>query len=429
MNNNYKFVNYDEYCCKCKYNNTASSQEPCNECLTNPVNLNSRKPVKFESSDDAVAKYGYFSEKTKVKPYLYELSYHNFDYDYAEKYFENHRDISVPGMCSSVRNGNWYGRNFDWFYNEEAEFIIRSSRMGGKFKSIGIAGGANTLTEAIANSGRYSELYKIVPFMMRDGINEFGVVANINVVPKDYGSNTTIPTRALREKVCVTGIVRFILDRFASAHEAAYYIREHVQCYFPKMIHDMNYEIHVMIGDPKDTYLLEFVNNETIVMDISKKPYITNFFIHNVKFNSNGSVMTPETSSTGKNPKLTNLITDYGSGLERYNYICENYRQTRTKEGMRNILNGLMYTRTYSSSPLPANPAWYTEFVGEGLLKVDSPSFEFRNIADIAADYYKHRSRNDGNTWQTVHSVIYDIENRKFHVVIQEDGQELTFSL
>lgn len=48
--NEYKEVYFDEYCPKCKYEKVddTKGKEPCNECLENPVNLGSRKPVKFE---------------------------------------------------------------------------------------------------------------------------------------------------------------------------------------------------------------------------------------------------------------------------------------------------------------------------------------------------------------------------------------------
>lgn len=36
------------YCTKCKYFDTAEDQEPCNECLNNPVNEYSHKPVNYK---------------------------------------------------------------------------------------------------------------------------------------------------------------------------------------------------------------------------------------------------------------------------------------------------------------------------------------------------------------------------------------------
>ena len=44
----FKEVYFDEYCKKCMYEKLKDDEDPCNECLTNPVNTYSHKPVKFE---------------------------------------------------------------------------------------------------------------------------------------------------------------------------------------------------------------------------------------------------------------------------------------------------------------------------------------------------------------------------------------------
>ena len=43
-----KIVAFEVYCSKCKYAKTEDMEDPCNECLTNPTNINSHKPVNFE---------------------------------------------------------------------------------------------------------------------------------------------------------------------------------------------------------------------------------------------------------------------------------------------------------------------------------------------------------------------------------------------
>lgn len=48
--NNYKIVLFDQYCYKCKHKDLSEDQEPCNECMTNPVNLYSRRPVNFKEA-------------------------------------------------------------------------------------------------------------------------------------------------------------------------------------------------------------------------------------------------------------------------------------------------------------------------------------------------------------------------------------------
>ena len=47
----YKEVYFHEYCEKCKYRTTKDVDEPCNECLDNPINLYSHKPVKFKEEE------------------------------------------------------------------------------------------------------------------------------------------------------------------------------------------------------------------------------------------------------------------------------------------------------------------------------------------------------------------------------------------
>lgn len=49
MNNDgMKLVNFDEYCESCKYCDEPETSDICNECLTNPVNQYSHKPIKYE---------------------------------------------------------------------------------------------------------------------------------------------------------------------------------------------------------------------------------------------------------------------------------------------------------------------------------------------------------------------------------------------
>lgn len=42
-----KIVDF-EYCKKCKYEENAESEEPCHDCLNNPTNTYSHRPVHFE---------------------------------------------------------------------------------------------------------------------------------------------------------------------------------------------------------------------------------------------------------------------------------------------------------------------------------------------------------------------------------------------
>ena len=51
MEDVYKEVYFGEYCKKCKYWEKFETDDPCYECLENPVNLYSHKPIYFEKKE------------------------------------------------------------------------------------------------------------------------------------------------------------------------------------------------------------------------------------------------------------------------------------------------------------------------------------------------------------------------------------------
>ena len=46
-----KIVEFDEWCKKCKYYNLTEADDPCWECLCDPVNYATRKPTKYEEDE------------------------------------------------------------------------------------------------------------------------------------------------------------------------------------------------------------------------------------------------------------------------------------------------------------------------------------------------------------------------------------------
>lgn len=48
MEEYYKEVYFNEYCKTCQYKKNEEQDEPCDECLCDPINLYSHKPVKWE---------------------------------------------------------------------------------------------------------------------------------------------------------------------------------------------------------------------------------------------------------------------------------------------------------------------------------------------------------------------------------------------
>lgn len=46
-----KEVYFHEYCMTCRYGMLKDQEEPCFECLDNPLNYQSHKPVNYEDKD------------------------------------------------------------------------------------------------------------------------------------------------------------------------------------------------------------------------------------------------------------------------------------------------------------------------------------------------------------------------------------------
>lgn len=56
------FVEFEKFCKDCRYYDKSETEDPCYECLTNPVNYNSRKPLMFK---DALSKHDNKGQKDK----------------------------------------------------------------------------------------------------------------------------------------------------------------------------------------------------------------------------------------------------------------------------------------------------------------------------------------------------------------------------
>lgn len=46
-----KIVEYHKYCKTCLYRYCPQDEQPCDECLSNPVNQNSKMPVKYKRDE------------------------------------------------------------------------------------------------------------------------------------------------------------------------------------------------------------------------------------------------------------------------------------------------------------------------------------------------------------------------------------------
>ena len=93
------------------------------------------------------------SDASPLPPYLHELSFDDTYPDDAAWYYERAGGV---GHCSVRRVGNLLERNYDWTFDDSAEFVVRVSGNAGRVASIGVASVGTNLSEGVVTSGAWS---------------------------------------------------------------------------------------------------------------------------------------------------------------------------------------------------------------------------------------------------------------------------------
>lgn len=334
-----------------------------------------------------------YTSPRKIAPYLYEITYSDYREDVNA---DTHNTMDAFG-CSSVRNGNFYGRNFDYIFNDTPEFIVHMTASENRHASLGVATHYG-LRENLMEQNAYDEQLEIVPNLTLDGINDAGVIASINVVPGKEDVGELTGTNPNGEDLDTAFTVRFILDNADSADEAIELLKS--RNLYGTAVNDMY--LHIMIADPNKTYIVEFINNELVANEFTGDEQIMTNFYRNL----------PE-------------LTDHAAGVERYEILKENYNEGTSLAGMRNLMKRVKYSNAYNYSTEP----WYSEAIPQSVLKngTEEEFNEYYAIFDnIRTDYWNYLSndiRNPASSsfWHTTHNSIYDIENKVLRITIQED--------
>ena len=321
--------------------------------------------------------------------YLHLLDFDNSYPDAAAEYYAK-RGSGVPAAsCSSVRSGSFLYRNFDYPFDDRAEFVVKmssgtvpsaSSPTGAsthRFASVGVSHVGTNLTEAIVASGKPSRWYKSIPGATVDGINENGVACNINVVDGDpqWGGGVSPALHPL-------AAVRWILDNATNAEHAATYIASHIA--FPS---GWTQNFHYMVCDKTSTYIVEngAANLVTGATGVPPVAVLTNFRLY------------PTRDTTGE-------------GQERYDAL----------------VSGASITSQW----------WTLTYTAAGYRASDLPGITGETLTQLF-NYWENNPREShrGETfgtmtwWQTVHTSVYDLTNRVLRICVQENDDWYTFAV
>ncbi|MCR4745936.1 MAG: hypothetical protein K5894_12010 [Lachnospiraceae bacterium] len=369
-------------------------------------------------------------EIAKVSDYLFETTFYDYEeyYEMARERLEKYRP--QLGGCSSIQNGMIRGRNYDWTYDEAPEFVVHVPAKEGRHASVGIST-LLSITAKEVESIEKTDLLKLIPYSTVDGINDAGLTVNINVVTFGDKGEFVMKTEDTSDDICPTMICRLLLDKAGSIDEALSIMDEmDIFSLGPK------YECHFMISGPQssqdatfNTIAVELIPDEDNHYQLSIIDNNKNEFVDNKPIMTNFHL----TGFDGTEESLT----AHPAGYERYLILSECFEQGKTVSGMKDLMKKVYFTKAYDAY---SDMIWYSDFTdqegltmdGRGEKKISGDYSKAGKFADYykseVETYIKNGRKNGTASWHTVHTSVYDIENKILYVIPQEGGFSYDFS-
>lgn len=299
------------------------------------------------------------------------------------------KDKYTDGSCSGwldAENGKLY-RSFDFLYNDTVSFYVENTACGYR----GIAS-AKPITREMAVTKADSEWWKYIPYCVNDGINDAGIHVSIYMLHREEGVLTNQNTEG-RRRICTTALTSYLLANLHSIDDLRN-MMDTLNVYAPnKDGSPFNSEYHFMVSDGESAYAIEFIDNETQIIDITDNPIINNFYLYG--FNGQRSSLNP-----------------HGHGFERYSLINGGAS-----------LEDVAYTKVYSL--VGTDSVWRTDYndvFGNIDITNSTPDDDATliSVMNAAKAQYLNRYRGDG-TWHTQHACEYDFTTRTLKVCTQEN--------
>ncbi len=415
----------------------------------------------------------------KLQPGLYEMEFSTSDYSYAMSILKGERgkerddvdksDIRFDlGFTSCVEQDGIMARSYIDYVRDAATFVIRTKGGAGRYASIGVAPGFDSMNDGFVSKAlKFDSYYKVLPFVLVDGINEKGVAVSLSSYPvSDFSPEMVIdlykhgnfsPKRreemvrnmikvkeekSFAERLAEAAVlnsqdleesgkepadeifvimsVRYLLDKADSVDSAVEALKKVRILDYPTP-DDKTRGYHYMIADESKCVCVEFVDGRMYV-------------------DEDATVMTDYS--------FNNLGSYSVMGQERYDLFKERRRGMTSKRAVINVMKDLYYSKAYDvSNP---NSFWYSEcYSDKGLFMFNPPSLEEIDESfdgkRFMYDYFDEVSENQKNIRRIIsammnrqkqnnilysaHVSVYDIKNRSLTLIARENNIEYDFKI
>jgi len=344
----------------------------------------------------------------KVGDELYEVWFDTYAAN-REMTIEAHNFIyegRAPG-CTAIYKDGLFLRNLDWYLQyygiNVCELVIHTTANEGRYATVGVAYNPFVTDETYDSCTEFE--MATMPFMLVDGMNSEGLMYAHNVCPEMDGVSYTCGTRPGAEKLPFYMAGRSVLDYCATVDEAIEYLSNR-NVYMNDKYNGTRAEYHVLLADKERAVVLEFVNNELVVLEQSDLPYEQTFITNHYLYNGGAN-------------------TGHGMGYERDEIVKAGYASvTDPKSGM-DLLRSLRYSLSYT---LPLGDGfWYSEYYVSDELRdfpcttpKDDPAF-LAQIRGEIADFAEQKDY----CWHTNHSSVYNSADGTLLLAVRENYDKL----
>ena len=222
---------------------------------------------------------------TQVQPGLYALRCAGVDKAAANSYGPYLAGAPVPEKpcavprfgCSSVVNGDFVGRNMDYFMTPAPFFLVWTDAGADHHASLAVAMAPLDRDNFIASSQKnkddinaYSspEQMARAAALLLDGVNEKGVCCTTHVVNPMDANNTAKGTNPGAQDLSIFMVCRYILDHASTADEAIELLKQrNIRVIDPMMV------FHWIVADANHSYIVEVAGDRLRYTD--KKTFLS----------------------------------------------------------------------------------------------------------------------------------------------------------
>ena len=404
--------------------------------------------------DNIAKKYQPYDKVKKLQDYLWEVTINKdtpIEYVYSEHVYEKYFNF---GKCTSVRSGDWYVRNLDWFYNNNTDVIFLVEGNDDRYASVSVASASDFISDESLWNSIKPETFRVMHAGIVDGINEKGLACNTNVAPNNGTGLSLKGTNPGKPNMCATMVLRYALDKCANVRE----VEDLLNSYNIWFTDDFGgYEVHWMFADNNETLVVECIDGELKFMYdkecadygwAEKLAVMTNFHLYDTHL-VEGQMVRGNADGTSSPSNIEAL----GSGVERYNIALNGSNNMSSLNECMDLADDLHYDNAYVYlKEENENDPWYTEFVGGrkqggGIVTSYSTEDEYKNatmtdpatgeqinMLDAMIDAYNNNTRDDYDddtkikTWTTTHTTVFDIPGKIIYVRGQSvDGERFIY--